>query len=259
MFLAFAYVFYRKSRFRRYLAGYCRTSYNRKDFTTLNRMGWLVGIQMGLETALFSISGIMIGWLGTVELAAHQVVASISTLGYTVYYGVGAAVSIRVSKYFGPRHRCHLHFIARSHHFSLFINHYSCVLSIRRCLANHLCQFFTRCVGCYLHGHYLLHRLFRNRFANVLPLWFSSRRRHQRHLDRIPCRVDAYRHYALRPVLPLPTKKESPDKTQNPMLIETKQEVTPVEVPPVCPFNTNHATSSCILNTDFLSRLFLQK
>ena len=101
MFLAFAYVFYRKSRFRRYLAGYCRTSYNKKDFTTLNRMGWLVGIQMGLETALFSISGIMIGWLGTVELAAHQVVASISTLGYTVYYGVGAAVSIRVSKYFG--------------------------------------------------------------------------------------------------------------------------------------------------------------
>ena len=64
-------------------------------------MGMMVGLQMGMETALFSISGIMIGWLGTVPLAAHQVVASISTLGFMVYYGVGSAVSIRVSNFFG--------------------------------------------------------------------------------------------------------------------------------------------------------------
>lgn len=48
-------------------------------------MGMMVGLQMGMETALFSISGVMIGWLGTVPLAAHQVVASISTLGFMVY------------------------------------------------------------------------------------------------------------------------------------------------------------------------------
>ena len=64
-------------------------------------MGMMVGLQMGMETALFSISGVMIGWLGTVPLAAHQVVASISTLGFMVYYGVGSAVSIRVSNFFG--------------------------------------------------------------------------------------------------------------------------------------------------------------
>ena len=63
--------------------------------------GMMVGLQMGMETALFSISGVMIGWLGTIPLAAHQVVASISTLGFMVYYGVGSAVSIRVSNFFG--------------------------------------------------------------------------------------------------------------------------------------------------------------
>ncbi len=69
-------------------------------------MGMMVGLQMGMETALFSISGVMIGWLGTVPLAAHQVVASISTLGFMVYYGVGSAVSIRVSNFFGQGRYC---------------------------------------------------------------------------------------------------------------------------------------------------------
>ena len=101
MFVAFAILFFRKQSYRRYLVGYHRTTYNTGDLKVLNRMGMMVGLQMGMETALFSISGVMIGWLGTVPLAAHQVVASISTLGFMVYYGVGSAVSIRVSNFFG--------------------------------------------------------------------------------------------------------------------------------------------------------------
>ena len=101
MFVAFAILFFRKQSYRRYLVGYHRTTYNTGDLNVLNRMGMMVGLQMGMETALFSISGVMIGWLGTVPLAAHQVVASISTLGFMVYYGVGSAVSIRVSNFFG--------------------------------------------------------------------------------------------------------------------------------------------------------------
>lgn len=101
MFVAFAILFFRKRSYRRYLVGYHRTTYNTGDLKVLNRMGMMVGLQMGMETALFSISGVMIGWLGTVPLAAHQVVASISTLGFMVYYGVGSAVSIRVSNFFG--------------------------------------------------------------------------------------------------------------------------------------------------------------
>ena len=101
MFVAFAILFFRKQSYRRYLVGYHRTTYNTGDLKVLNRMGMMVGLQMGMETALFSISGVMIGWLGTVPLAAHHVVASISTLGFMLYYGVGSAVSIRVSNFFG--------------------------------------------------------------------------------------------------------------------------------------------------------------
>ena len=101
MFAAFAVLCYRSLRYRRYLVGYKRGKYNFTDILSLNKMGWMVGLQMGLETALFSITGIMIGWLGSIALAAHQVMVAISTLGFMIYYGVGAAVSVRVSNYFG--------------------------------------------------------------------------------------------------------------------------------------------------------------
>ena len=101
MFVAFIMLFYRRSGYRRYLVGYKRTNYNRSDVGILNKMGMMVGLQMGMETALFSVSGVMIGWLGTVALAAHQVVVAVSTLGFMVYYGVGAAISVRVSNFYG--------------------------------------------------------------------------------------------------------------------------------------------------------------
>lgn len=101
MFVAFAVLFYRSIHYRKYLVGYKRSRYNTTDILSLNKMGWMIGLQMGLETALFSITGIMIGWLGSIALAAHQVMVAISTLGFMIYYGVGAAVSVRVSNYFG--------------------------------------------------------------------------------------------------------------------------------------------------------------
>lgn len=101
MFVAFALLFYRSIHYRKYLVGYKRSNYNTTDILSLNRMGWMIGLQMGLETALFSVTGIMIGWLGSIALAAHQVMVAISTLGFMIYYGVGAAISVRVSNYFG--------------------------------------------------------------------------------------------------------------------------------------------------------------
>lgn len=59
----------------------------------------MVGLQMGIENGMFSVAGVMIGWLGKVELASHQVILSVSTLGILLYYGTGAAISIRVSHF----------------------------------------------------------------------------------------------------------------------------------------------------------------
>lgn len=56
---------------------------------------------MGMETASFSLSAIMIGWLGTIALASHQVMLAISQFTFMMYYGMGAAVAVRVSNFNG--------------------------------------------------------------------------------------------------------------------------------------------------------------
>ena len=85
MFIAFAVLFYRSLHYRRYLVGYKRSRYNTADILSLNKMGWMIGLQMGLETALFSVTGIMIGWLGSIALAAKQLMVAMSRLGCMMY------------------------------------------------------------------------------------------------------------------------------------------------------------------------------
>lgn len=64
---------------------------------SLIRIGGPVATQMGLESASFSIAVIFVAKLGNASLAAHQIVAVITTLGYLIYYGLGAATAIRIS------------------------------------------------------------------------------------------------------------------------------------------------------------------
>lgn len=103
MFLCFALVFLTAKRYRIYRHGFSDASVNRKDFMILNRMGMPVGLQMGMETASFSLSTIMVGWLGTVALAAHQVMLTVGQLGFMMYYGMAAAVTVMTSNFHGQK------------------------------------------------------------------------------------------------------------------------------------------------------------
>ena len=88
-------------RYKIYREGFSRGTINRQGQMKLLKLGVPVGFQMGVETGSFSLSVIMMGWLGSIALAAHQVVGVITTLGFMVYYGIAAAVAIRVSAYKG--------------------------------------------------------------------------------------------------------------------------------------------------------------
>ena len=101
MLVVFILIFFRAKRYRIYKEGFVKGSVNRTDFKKLNALGWPVGLQMGMETASFSLGTIMVGWLGTIELAAHQVMLTISQLGFMMYYGMAAAVAVRVSNFKG--------------------------------------------------------------------------------------------------------------------------------------------------------------
>lgn len=99
--VAFCILFARCSRYKEYLKGFKSGIVNRMNLSNLVRMGLPVGFQMGVETGSFSLSVIMMGWVGSIALAAHQVLGVITTLGFMVYYGIAAAVTIRVSTFKG--------------------------------------------------------------------------------------------------------------------------------------------------------------
>lgn len=101
MLLCFVTVFFTAKRYRPFVRGFKESSVNKEDFAALNKMGMPVGLQMGMETASFSLSTIMVGWLGTVALAAHQVMLTVGQVGFMMYYGMAAAVAVRASNFHG--------------------------------------------------------------------------------------------------------------------------------------------------------------
>ena len=105
MVMVFLLVFLYRKKFDCYKAGFFRAPWSGELFKRLNSLGWPVALQMGMETASFSLSAIMIGWLGTVALAAHQIMCTIAQLTFMVYYGMGAAVAVRVSNFEGQHDR----------------------------------------------------------------------------------------------------------------------------------------------------------
>lgn len=101
MFASFVFIFFFTKRYNQYRAGFRRSVLNKPDFIHLNKLGWPIALQMGMETASFSLSAIMIGWLGTIALATHQIMVTISTVSFMMFYGMGAAIAVRVSNYKG--------------------------------------------------------------------------------------------------------------------------------------------------------------
>lgn len=97
----FVCIFFFSKKYAAYRKGFSGGHLNRADFMALNRLGWPVGLQMGMETGSFSLATIMVGWLGTLALAAHQVMLTVGQLGFMLYYGMAAAIAVRTSHFLG--------------------------------------------------------------------------------------------------------------------------------------------------------------
>ena len=103
MLAAFIVVFLSKPSYRAYRRGFKRMWVMPNRLLRITKIGMPIAFQQGLEAATFSLTAIMVGWLGSTELAAHQVVISISTISFTTYLGLGAATAIKTSYYKGAR------------------------------------------------------------------------------------------------------------------------------------------------------------
>ncbi len=98
-----ALIFFFRPKYREYVAEWRKARANRRDMLLLNRLGWPIAFQMGVETASFALVAIFLGWMGTNTLAAHQVMINMANLIFMFYIGISTAVSIRVSNHNGLR------------------------------------------------------------------------------------------------------------------------------------------------------------
>jgi MATE family multidrug resistance protein len=67
-----------------------------RPLVAMARLGVPIGIQIQLELAAFGVIGLLMGGLGTIEMAAHQVAINIASLTFMVPLGVAAAAAVRV-------------------------------------------------------------------------------------------------------------------------------------------------------------------
>lgn len=74
---------------------------DRKTWKELVHIGVPTSLQYGLEVAAFSVSGVMIGWLGAASQAAHQIALNLATATFMAAAGLSLAGSIRVSNAYG--------------------------------------------------------------------------------------------------------------------------------------------------------------
>lgn len=101
----FLFVFLSRKKMRPYREGFFVLGWSRQLVRRLVSLGTPIALEMGMETASFSLSIIMVGWLGTIALASHQVMITISQFTFMVYYGLGAAVAVRSSYFNGQDDR----------------------------------------------------------------------------------------------------------------------------------------------------------
>ena len=87
--------------YRKYVRGFIDGIVDIKDFVSIGKLSLPVSMQMGMETAIFTVAAVFVGWLGADSLAAYQVIIAMGTLGFMVYYSFGASMSIMIANYSG--------------------------------------------------------------------------------------------------------------------------------------------------------------
>ena len=65
------------------------------------RLGWPIGLTNLAETGLFTAAAILVGWIGTHELAAHGIALQWASLTFVVHLGLSNAATVRAGRAIG--------------------------------------------------------------------------------------------------------------------------------------------------------------
>ncbi len=72
-------------------------------FRLVGRLGWPIGVTGLAEGGMFQASALMMGWIGTVELAAHGIVLQVASITFMLHVGLSSAATVRTGAALGAR------------------------------------------------------------------------------------------------------------------------------------------------------------
>lgn len=78
-------------------------------FFEVLQLGWPISLTVIAEVGLFAASSVMIGWIGTIELAAHGIALQLASLAFMIPLGLSAAATVRVGQARGQGDPANLH------------------------------------------------------------------------------------------------------------------------------------------------------
>lgn len=96
--LAALYVWRRHSRFTVFARPWTP---DRLLLAELWRLGIPIGLTVGFEAGLFAVTALLMGLVGQVELAAHQIAIQSATMAFMLAVGLAVATSVRVGQAVG--------------------------------------------------------------------------------------------------------------------------------------------------------------
>ncbi len=105
MALVIIYYVHSSSKNKSYLKLFWKIGINKKIIAKIISIGLPSGFQYFFEVAAFAFSAVMIGWMGKVQLAAHQIAMNLASVTYMIILGISSAGTIRVATGLGKNSR----------------------------------------------------------------------------------------------------------------------------------------------------------
>jgi multidrug resistance protein, MATE family len=122
MAVSIAIIIFSKSSHKEYIQSFWHGRFSKSLFTQVLKLGTPTAMQMLFEVGLFAGCGVMMGWLGTKTIAAHQVVMSLATISFMFPLSISIATSIRCGEFTGKHDWAAVRRIGRSSiYFTLFM------------------------------------------------------------------------------------------------------------------------------------------
>jgi len=72
-----------------------------EGFRRVFHLGWPIGLTNLAESGLFSATALMMGWVGTLSLAAHGIATQLAAMTFVVHLGLSQAATVRVGQALG--------------------------------------------------------------------------------------------------------------------------------------------------------------